>query len=103
MKIGDKVLVKALVHPEYIEDNKRKLVRIELDTPEEMIYTGYTFRQEGTYHGGRQYGSYFGYDYDAEPPYLQVEKTIKVLRVKKTERSNDRFALVEDVSATSEI
>ena len=97
MKIGDKVLVTALVKPEYVDESQRKLIRVEFDTPAEMIYTGYTFRQEGIYHGGRQYGSYFG-RYDFEPPYLLVEKTIKVLRVKEHERCNDKFALVEDVS-----
>jgi hypothetical protein len=88
MKIGDRVLVRALVKSIY-EDKYRKLIREEFDVPKEMIYTGYTFRQEGRHVGGR-YGSYF------EPPYLSVEKTIKVIRVKEHERHNEKFAFPED-------
>jgi len=95
MKIGDRVLVKALVEPVYVE-KYRTLTRVELNPPKEMIYTGYTFRQEGKHCGGRPYGSYYGtIDYD--PPYLSVDKTIKVLRVKENERCNDKFAFAEDV------
>ena len=101
MKIGDEVIVKALVKPEYTIENYRQLIRIEFDNPKKMIYTGYTFRQEGVYvGGGRPFYSPFSMD-DYEPPYLSVDKTIKVLRVKEHERCNDRFALVEDVNAES--
>jgi len=96
MKIGDKVLVKALVEPVYV-DNNRTLIKKELDPPKEMIYTGYTFRQEGTYMGGKGVYGRFGYYDDYEPPYLSVEKTTKVLRVKENERCNDKFAFEEDV------
>jgi hypothetical protein len=98
MKIGDIVLVKALIRPEYTIDNYRKLVREEFDSPKEMIYTGYTFRQEGIYvGGGRPHYNPFGLEDYYEPPYLSVEKTVKVLRVKEHERCNDRFAFIEDV------
>jgi len=96
MKIGDEVIVKALVEPVYV-DNNRTLIRKELDPPKKMIYTGYTYRQEGTYMGGKGIYGRFGFYDDYEPPYLSVEKTIKVLRVKESERSNDKFAFVEDV------
>ena len=99
MKIGDRVLVSALVKPEYVDENQRKLIREVFDKPKEMIYTGYTFRQEGRYQGGRHFSrSYLLGPFDYDPPYLSVEKTIRVLRVKEYERSNDKFALVEDVT-----
>ncbi len=96
MKIGSKVLVKALAEPRYIDGENRKLVRAPFSAPKEMYYTGYTFRCEGKYHDSTVRSHFHGTQ-DFDSAYLAVTKTIKVARVKTNERENDKFCLMEDL------
>jgi hypothetical protein len=72
-----------IVHPDVV----KVVGRSKKWRPENAIYTGWTFRFEGEVHGSR---------FD-DQGYLTVKNTVKVVRYKINEQSNDRFARLEDV------
>ena len=95
--IGDKVEVRALVEAKYDDADYRRLIRKCFFKPRTMFYVGYTFKQEGMYREAKPQSHYGGYGDEFDPPYLEVQRTMKVVRVKQGPRSNDQFALFEDV------
>jgi len=89
-EIGCKVRIKAFAFPEYIE---KKRIWSKKKTYKIGWYVGLAYKQEGIYNSG-----------DSHPllgpigqPYLTKIKTIKLLRIKLSDHSNDKFAFPEDV------
>lgn len=99
MKIGTKVFVKATAHSYYEEIEKGCLQRIWIKEKcdREGWYVGYTHKQEGDYVIPKATHTYFSSNFNYEQPYLRNIRSIKLLRIKFTERSNDSFAYPADV------
>jgi len=79
LKIGDVVSVQGKVEI-YYEDKKRKMERVEIQPPVQVIVCGATRRQLGAVHPGSYYHTLDGDDYD--PGYLLVERTVFVYQVR---------------------
>jgi len=94
LTIGTKVLVSSLAYW-YYDGKNRKWKKTLLENPQEAFYVGYTYKYEGEYQGAKYRGTFDGYNED--PPYLEVTNSVKLYRVKFTDRSNDHFAFPEDV------
>lgn len=90
MKIGTKVSVNFVAVPSY-DNFKRRWIR-KKPTVQEGWYVGYTFKKEGIYTPG---------GWENSPEYLNAHlsdiKSVKLFRVKFSERSNDSFVYPEDL------
>jgi len=94
LKIGDMVKVQDLVNCVYNEQGYRSWERSGPIVERYGWYVGYTYKQEGKVEGGG-YDEYFGI---GKPRYFTFVCSVKVLRIKFSERENDCFALPEDVT-----
>ena len=94
MNIGTVVTVKFFAIPTY--ENDRRVWRRTGPENTQGYYVGYTFKQEGKYNLGT-YSSSVIEPYDVEQAYLSDVVAIKLLRIKTSERANDRFAFPKDV------
>lgn len=93
--IGDLIYVLAVAKPLYNEKNERVWQSTPLDPPRYGTYVGYTFKLEGVYVPA---GDYSPPNYDnLEPAYLRVSRSVKLLRIKFTPRSNDVFCYESDI------
>lgn len=93
--IGDLVKVLAVAEPFYNEKKKRIWISKPLKESKLGTYVGYTFKLEGEYVPA---GSASPPNYDnSEPAYLSISRTVRLLRIKFTERSNDVFCFESDV------
>ena len=85
-KMGEEVMVSAILKPGYFTICKREWKRFKIK-PRKAFYVGIAWKHEGdcsTDHQG------FG-------THLRNIKAIKVIRFKFNERANDKFALLQDV------
>lgn len=95
MEIGQRVRVKAFAFPSY-RNNIRKWERRK-SIVDIGWYVGYTFKHEGRYHSESAGGGILSLEPEYEPAHLSVTNSVKLLRIKTSERSNDKFAFPEDV------
>ena len=92
LQIGDKVLVTALAEPQYDINQNREWIRRPIYSREGW-YVGYSYKKEGRF-VSEGYDPYFG---NRRQGYLTDIHTVKVMRIKFSEKGNDCFALRQDI------
>ena len=96
LKIGQKVIVRAIARPEYT-NNVRKWKRVIAAKDAIGWYVGFAYKQEGRY----KYEEYDYPDSSGHCAHLEVTNTIKLARVKFRINSNDSFVFENDMEVIS--
>ncbi len=96
-KIGDVILVSAIVTPKYDHVKTRFLEQEFFNEPKKAWYVGFTFKQTGEYSTGSTNNSSYFEPPDYGPPYLINRKDHKVFRIRFSERGKEFYCLPEHV------
>jgi len=91
--MGQKVIVNAIAEPQYVDNERRWIVKIIKEKT--GWYVGHTYKQEGIVMDDKP-RDYFR---DAYGNYLKVTKRIKLARIKFSQNSNDSFIFDENIRA----